>query len=65
MPTRKDITIEKIYEMVVDLQREVALMKKSLMEEPDLRDEFISRMRDVDLEKTIMVKDFGERYGLK
>ena len=65
MPTRKDITIEKIYEMVVDLQREVALMKKSLMEEPELRDEFISRMRDVDLEKTIMVKDFGERYGLK
>jgi len=65
MPSRKDITIEKIYEMVVNLQREVALMKKSIIEEPDLRDEFILRMRDIDLEKTIMVKDFSERYGLK
>ena len=65
MPVRKDITIEKIYKMVVDLQREVALMKKSFMEEPDLRDEFISQMRDIDLEKAVMVKDFRERYGLK
>jgi hypothetical protein len=65
MPVRKDITIEKIYKMVVDLQRDVALMKKSFMEEPELRDEFISRMRDIDLEKTVIVKDFSERYGLK
>ena len=40
-------------------------MKKSFMEEPDLRDEFISRIRDIELEKTVMVKDFSERYGLK
>jgi len=65
MPTKKDITIEKVYKMVVDLQRDMALMKKSIMEEPDLRDEFILRMRDIDLEKTVMVKDFSERYGLK
>ncbi|MCK4297134.1 MAG: hypothetical protein KAW56_00280 [Candidatus Marinimicrobia bacterium] len=65
MPVKKDITIENIYKMIVDLQREMALMKKSLMEEPDLRDEFISRMRDIELEKTVMVKDFSERYGLK
>jgi len=65
MPTKKDITIEKVYKMVVDLQRDMALMKKSIMEEPDLRDEFILRMRDIDLENTVMVKDFSERYGLK
>jgi len=65
MTVKKEITIEKVYKMVVDLKRDVAIMKKSFMEEPDLRDEFISRMRDIDLEETVMVKDFSERYGLK
>jgi len=65
MPVRQDITIEKIYNMVVDLQRDMTLIKKSLMEEPELRDEFILRMIDVDLEEAVMVKDFSKRYGLK
>ena len=65
MPVRKDITIEKIYKMVVNLQRDVTLIKKGLMEEPELRDEFILRMRDIDLEEAVMVKDFSKRYGLK
>ena len=65
MSTRQDITLERIYKMVVDLQRDVALIKKSLMEEPELRDDFILRMRDIDLEKAIMVEDFGKTYGLK
>jgi hypothetical protein len=34
------------------------------LEEPVLRAEFIERMRDIDLERSIVVKDFGERYGL-
>jgi len=65
MPVRQDITIEKIYKMVADLQRDMTLIKKSLMEEPELRDEFILRMRDIDLEEAVMVKDFSKRYGLK
>ena len=65
MPTLQDITLEDIYKMVVDLQRDVALIKKSLIEEPELRDDFILRMRDIDLEKAIIVEDFGKRYGLK
>ena len=65
MPVKKVITIEKIYKMVVDLQRDVTLIKKGLTGEPELRDEFILRMRDIDLEKAIMVKDFSKRYGLK
>lgn len=40
-------------------------IKKSLMVEPELREEFILRMRDIDREKSIAVKDFGKRYGLK
>ncbi len=64
MPARQDITLENIYKIVVDLQRDVALIKKSLIEEPELRDDFILRMRDIDLEKTIIVEDYGERYGL-
>ena len=65
MPTRQDITLENIYKMVVDLQRDVALIKKSLIKEPELRDDFILRMRDIDLEKAMIVEDFSKRYGLK
>jgi hypothetical protein len=65
MSTQKDITLENIYKMVVDLQRDMDLIKKSLIEEPELRDDFILRMRDIDLEKAIKVEDFTKRYGLK
>jgi len=65
MSTRQDITLENIYKMVADLQRDVALIKKTLMEEPELRDDFILRMRDIDLEKAIIVEDFSKRYGLE
>jgi len=65
MPTRQDISLEQIYKMVSDLQRDVALIKKCLIEEPELRDEFVLRIRNIDLEKTIIVEDFGKRYGLK
>lgn len=61
----KNITIETIYEKVIDLQRDVAQIKKSLLEEPELREDFILRMRDTDFEKSIIVRDFGKRYGLK
>ena len=59
----KNITIESIYKKVVDLQRDVAQIKKSLLEEPELREEFILLMRDIDLEKSIPVLDFRKRYG--
>ena len=65
MSTQQEITLEAIYNKVVDLQRDVATIKKGLMEEPELRDDFILRMQDIDLEKSIMVENFGERYGLK
>ena len=61
----KGITLETIYKKVVDLQRDVGEIKKSLIEEPELRDNFILRMRDIDLDKSIPVEDFGKRYGLK
>jgi hypothetical protein len=61
----KGVTLETIYKKVVDLQRDVTQIKKNLMEEPELREDFILRMREIDLEKSITVKDFGKRYGLK
>ena len=64
MPVKKDITIENIYKMVVDLKRDVTIIKKGLTAEPELRDEFILRMRDIDFEKEVMVEDFSKRYGL-
>jgi len=65
MSTRQDITLENIYKMVADLQRDVALIKKTLMEEPQPQADFILRMRDIDLEKAIIVEDFSKRYGLE
>ncbi len=60
----KDITLETIYKKVTHLQRDIVQIKKSLLEEPELRAEFILRMKDIDLEQSIMVDDFGKRYGL-
>ena len=61
----KPITVEALYKKVVELQRDITQIKKSLLEEPGLRAEFVERMRDIDLEKTVTVKDFGKKYGLK
>jgi len=61
----KSVTLETIYKKVVNLQRDVTQIKKNLMEEPELREGFILRMREIDFEKSITVEDFGKRYGLK
>ena len=61
----KVITLETIYKKVVDLERDIGTIKRSLIEEPELREDFILRMRDIDLENSVVVKDFGRRYGLK
>lgn len=61
----KSVTLDTIYRKVVNLQRDVAQIKKSLLEEPELREDFILRMREIDFEKSISVEDFGKRYGLK
>jgi hypothetical protein len=61
----KGVTLETIYKTVVNLQRDVTQIKKNLMEEPELREDFILRMREIDFEKSITVEDFGKRYGLK
>ena len=61
----KNITLETIYKKVTDLQRDVVQIKKSLLKEPELREDFILRMRDIDLERSIIVDDFEKKYGLK
>ena len=61
----KPVTLKALYEKVSNLQRDIALIKKTLFEEPELREDFLLRMRNIDLEKSISVEDFGKRYGLK
>ena len=61
----KQITLKAIYEKVTNLQRDIAQIKKTLIEEPQLLEDFILRMRNIDLEKSIPVEDLGKRYGLK
>jgi hypothetical protein len=61
----KQITLKTNYEKVSNLQRDIAQIKKALIEEPQLREDVILRMRNIDLEKSIPIEDFGKRYGLK
>ena len=61
----KSITLETIYKKVIRLQRDVDEIKKVLIEEPELRDEFIVKMKDIDNEKSVVIKDFRNRYGIK
>jgi hypothetical protein len=61
----KQVTLKALYDKVSNLQRDVDLIKKTLIEEPELLNEFILRMRNIDTEKSISVKDFGKRYRLK
>ena len=65
MPAQKDINLEQIYKMISEVQRDVALIKKCLIEEPELRGDFIEKMKDIDAEESIIVDDFGKRYGLE
>ena len=65
MPVQKDINLEQIYKMISELQRDVALIKKCIIEEPELRADFIERMQNIDAEESIIVDDFGKRYGLE
>ena len=53
-----NITIESVYKKIVLLQRDVAQIKKTLLEEPELREDYILRMRDIELEKSLIVEDF-------
>lgn len=61
----KNVTLEAIYKKVVDLQHDVARLREVIMEEPELRVDFIARMKDIDQEESVMVDDFGKRYNLK
>ena len=65
MPVQKDINLEQIYKMISSLQRDVDLIKKCIIEEPELRADFVERIKDIDSEESIIVDDFGKRYGLK
>jgi len=65
MPAQKDINLEQIYKMISELQRDVALIKKCLIEEPELRADFVEKMKDIEAEESIIVEDFGKRYGLE
>ena len=58
----KNITLKTIYKKVTDLQRDIELIKKGLLEEPELREDFILRMRS-DLEKSIIVDDLKRDTG--
>ena len=37
----KQVTLKTIYEKVSNLQRDMTLIKKTLIEEPELREDFI------------------------
>lgn len=65
MSSRHHITLEAIYRKMMELQRDVGQIKRNLLEDPELREDFVLRMKNINLEKSIPVQDFGKRYGLK
>ncbi len=65
MPAQKDINLEQIYKMISELQSDVAQIKKCLIEEPELRADFVEKLKDIDAEESIIVDDFDKRYGLE
>ena len=60
-----EITMETIYEKVLSIEQDLNKIKKILLEEPELRDDFIRRINKIDSEQMLMVKDFGKHYGLR
>jgi len=58
-------TLEILYKKVTEIQEDIHQIKERLLEEPALRDDFIKRMSDIDLEPSVTVSDFGKRYSLK
>jgi hypothetical protein len=62
---KMEITLETIYKKIVAIEHDVNNIKKLLIEEPELRETFIKRIKRIDSEQVVMIKDFGERYGLK
>ena len=60
-----EITLETVYKKVLSIEQDLNKIKKILLEEPELREDFIRRINKIDSEKKVMVKDFGEHYGLK
>lgn len=64
MSTRHSITLDVLYKKMVELQHDIGQIKRSLVEDPELRKDFIMRMENIELEKSIPVEDFGKRYGL-
>lgn len=60
-----EITLETIYKKMMAIEQDVNNIKKILLEEPELRKDFIKRMKTIDKERIIAVKDFGEHYGLR
>jgi len=59
-----EITLETIYKKIVAIEHDVTNIKRLLIEEPELRETFIKRIKRIDSEQSVMVKDFGGRYGL-
>ena len=43
----------------------MAMQYEEFVLEPELRPEFIERLKEIHKEKTVHVKDFSERFGLK
>jgi hypothetical protein len=60
-----EITLETIYKKIVAIEHDINNIKKLLIEEPELRKSYIEKLKRIDSEQSIMVKDFGERYDLR
>ena len=66
--TNKVLNVVKAKYCLNDKGEAIALLVSRYIEEadePELRPEFIEKMRKIEKQKSIRVKDFAKRYGLK
>ena len=65
MLEKEPVTLERVYQILLDLKQDIEFLKKAFLENPDLREDFVAQMKDIELEKAIPVEDFAKRYELK
>ncbi len=62
--TNKVLNIVKAKYSLKDKGQAVQFVVEKYLEEPELKPEFIEKIKNIEKQKSIRVKDFNKRYGL-
>ena len=63
--TNNVLNVVKARYRLRDKGQAIKLVVNKYLEEPELRQDFIEKMKNIEKQESIRVKDFAKRYGLK